>query len=143
VHDQGNPRTRTADGLRSWCWLVGTGTALVLGFTATVADDAARWFGIRGPQCPLGACLGERHCPGCGLVRATASALQGDVAAAWRLHPAGLAIAVLLPLAFCVHLQILRRGHVTPAHVRLRRLGRVAFVAAVLLGQATRYFVTS
>lgn len=124
---------------RSWCWVVGSGLTMAAGWSARVRPEAATWFGVRGPYCPLGSCLGEQHCPGCGLVRSTSAALQGDLGAAWAFHPGGILIAALLPVTFLLHLDILRRSHELPAHRRLRRAGHALFVVAVFCGWAARY----
>lgn len=129
---------RNARPHRSWPWLLGSGAALLIGATAHVEPAAATWFGVRGPHCPLGSCLGEHACPGCGLVRGVSSALQGDLAGAWLFHPAAIAIAALLVGSFAVHVDIIRRGHELPFHRRLRRAGHLTFAAAVLLGWALR-----
>jgi hypothetical protein len=112
--------------------------ALAVGFAATVTRDGATWFGVRGPHCPIGSCLGPLACPGCGLLRSTAAALQGDFALAFAAHPAGIAVAALLLGGAVLHFDILRRRCELPAHRRLRRLGRTTFVAAVLLGWCVR-----
>jgi hypothetical protein len=127
--------------LASWCWLLGSAGAMAAAWTAEVGAGAATWFGVRGPRCPLGACLGELHCPGCGLVRSTAATLQGDLCAAWHHHPGGIAVAALLPVTFLVHLDILRRRNEPLLHRRLRRTGHLLFVGAVLAGWVLRYFV--
>lgn len=112
--------------------------ALAAGWTATVCADGAAWFGHRGPPCLVGACLGPLACPGCGLLRATAAALQGDLRLAWAAHPAGPAVAMLLLCATFLHLHVLRRGREGPRHRRLRRLGHWSFVLALLCGWAIR-----
>lgn len=112
---------------------------MAAGWTATVRPEGATWFGMRGPQCPLAACLGPIACPGCGLVRSTSSALQGDFTQAFTLHPGGLGIALLLPATFAVHLHILRCGREYPIHRRLRRVGYTATVASILLGWLVRF----
>lgn len=119
------------------------GIGLAAAATATVGPDAARWFGVRGPHCLLGACLGSHACPGCGLVRATAAAVQGDFATAWGMHPAGVVVAALLPLSLAVNLDILRRGRALASHDAARRLGHLAFVVAVVAGFVLRLTVCS
>ncbi|HEX5054175.1 MAG TPA: DUF2752 domain-containing protein [Planctomycetota bacterium] len=93
---------------------------------------------MRGPACPLGSCLGPLACPGCGLVRGTSAALQGQWSLAWHAHPAGPAIAALLVSAILLHLDILRHRVERPAHRRARRIGHRLLVAAVLLGWLLR-----
>jgi hypothetical protein len=119
------------------------GLALLAAATATVGLDSARWFGVRGPHCLLGACLGPHACPGCGLVRATAAAVQGDFALAWGMHPAGVVVAALLPLALVVNLDIVRRGRTLAGHATARKLGYLVFVTAVLVGWLLRLTVWS
>ena len=123
----------------SWLWLGGSAVAMTLGWFAKVRPDAATWFGVRGPECPLGTCLGPVACPGCGLVRSTASALQGDLPAAFAMHPGGIGIALLLPATFAVHFDILRRGHERAGHRRLRRTGHALTTAAILIGWLLRF----
>jgi hypothetical protein len=117
----------------------GFAAALAAGVSARTTAEGASWLGVRGPACPLGACLGPLVCPGCGLVRSTAAALQGDVALAWRAHPAGLATAALLVGGALLHFDILRQRAESPAHRRWRRFGQLAFGAALLLGWLTRF----
>ena len=127
----------------SWLWLSGSALAMTAGFTASVGPNAATWFGVRGPHCPLNACLGPIACPGCGLVRGTCSALQGDLSSAFTYHPGGIIIALLLPATAALHLHILRRGRVLPTHLVLRRTGHLAFVSAIALGWLLRYLSRS
>lgn len=112
--------------------------ALLLGATAHATRSAATWFGVRGPLCPLGHLLGEHACPGCGLTRATAFAVQGHWRDALAVNPAGLVVAVLCVAAVLVHLDVVRRGRVLGGHLRLRSLGRWCFLAGVLLAWAVR-----
>lgn len=114
------------------------GSALLAGLSAAVGPDAARWFGVRGPHCPLGACLGHDACPGCGLVRSVATALQGEPGAALALHPAGPVVALLLLGGLLLHLDVLRRGRENSAHARLRRRGRHLLLLALLAGWLAR-----
>ena len=120
----------------------GFALALTAGFTATVQPDGATWFGVRGPHCPLCSCLGPLACPGCGLLRSTASALQGDLAGAFALHPTGPLVAALLLGGAALHLHVLRRGAESPLHQSLRRLGHRVFVAGLLGGWALRLFAS-
>ena len=111
---------------------LGFAGALAIGYGATVTADGATWFGVRGPQCPLGSCFGPLACPGCGLLRSTAGALQGDLGLAFRTHPAGPVVAALLLGGLLLHLHVLCRGHEMPAHRRWRHRGRRLFVVSVL-----------
>lgn len=125
---------------RSWLPFLLHAGGLAAGWTATVDAGGAAWFGVRGPACPLGACLGPLACPGCGLLRATAATLQGDLALAFAAHPAGIAVATLLLLGAVLHFDILRRGGERPLHGRWRRAGRCAFVLALGIGWLLRLF---
>ena len=117
---------------------LGFAGALAIGWSATVTTDGATWFGHRGPSCPLGSCFGPLACPGCGLLRSTAAALQGDLGLAWCTHPAGPVVAALLLGGLLLHLHVLCRGHEMPAHRRWRHRGRRLFVVAVLSGWLLR-----
>jgi hypothetical protein len=120
-------------------WLSGSAIAMAVGWAAKVRPDAATWFGMRGPECPLASCLGPIACPGCGLVRSTSSALQGDISGALAMHPGGIGIALLLPATFAVHFDILRRGREHPAHRRLRRVGYALTSTCIVLGWLIRF----
>jgi hypothetical protein len=96
---------------------------------------------VRGPQCPLGACLGPLACPGCGLLRSTAAALQGDFAFAFAAHPAGPVTALLLLGGALVSFDVLRVRHELPRHRAAVRLGRRVFVAAVIGGWLLRFAI--
>jgi hypothetical protein len=122
--------------------LAAGGLALLAGWSATVAADGARWFGRRGPQCPVGSCLGPAGCPGCGLLRSTAAALQGDFGLAFTAHPGGIVVAALLLAGTTLHFHVLRCGRELPAHRTLRRVGRWLFASAVLGGWLGRWLAT-
>lgn len=140
--DKAGPSSaETHSHLPNVAWSGMAAAGLLLGCTAEVSADAATWFGLRGPTCPLGACVGPLNCPGCGLVRSTAATLQGQIYAAWSFHPGGIAVACLLPATLFVHLDILRRGRVASYHHALRRVGQRLFICAVLGGWALRYFL--
>jgi Protein of unknown function (DUF2752) len=133
------PASPSQPSLRGAGWrTVGFVGALVVGYSARVTADGATWFGHRGPACPLGSCLGPLACPGCGLLRSTAAALQGDLGLAFRCHPAGPAVAALLLGGLLLHLDILRRRCEMPLHRRCRHWGRQLFVATLLLGWSLR-----
>jgi hypothetical protein len=112
--------------------------AIAAGLTATVHDNGASWFGLRGPQCPLGNCLGPLACPGCGLLRSTAATLQGDLGFAFAMHPAGPVVAALLVAGALLHFDVLRRRAELPLHRSLRTVGHRIFVAGLLLGWLVR-----
>lgn len=51
-------------------------------------------FATGGPTlCPVRICTGEA-CPGCGMTRAIASLIQGDLGEAMRLHPLAIVVAL-------------------------------------------------
>lgn len=111
---------------------------LVLAATATASPQAATWFGLRGPICPTGYFLGEHLCPGCGLTRGTAMAVQGKWHDALTVNPGGFVIAGLCIAAIALHLDVWRRGLVLDGHLRLRILGRWILLVGILLTWAVR-----
>lgn len=124
-------------------WLLGSGLLILAGRCAEVGDDAATWFGARGPHCLVGSAIDPLACPGCGLVRATSSALQGDIGRAWLFHPAGPVIAALCILAFAAHLlprQLLVGRAALDLHDRLRRFVWVALPIAIGAGWLLKWF---
>ena len=74
-------------------------------------------------------------------MRSTSHALQGDFGAACSQHPGGLGIALLLPVTFAVHFDILRRGRVGAGHNRLRRAGYALASLSILLGWLIRFLL--
>jgi hypothetical protein len=111
---------------------------LALAATAEVAADGARWFGIRGPHCLAGACLGPVGCPGCGLVRSVASAVQGDLAQALRFHPGGAVCAAALLCGFVAAVAAACRCDAPTWTRRLDAALPRAVLAAALLGWLLR-----
>lgn len=130
----GNPLS-----LRAAAWrTAGFVGALVVGYSAKATAAGATWFGMRGPYCPLGTCFGPLACPGCGLLRSTAAALQGDLSLAFACHPAGPIVALLLLAGTLVHFDILRQRNERRWHHRAQRVGYVLFAAAVAIGWIVR-----
>ena len=111
---------------------------LVLATTANASREAATWFGIRGPVCPLGFLLGECACPGCGLTRSTAMVVQGRWGEALALNIGGFAVALLCLAAILLHADVLRRGCVSDRHLSLRRIGRWCFAGGIALAWVVR-----
>jgi hypothetical protein len=116
----------------------GLALALAAAWTASVSPAGATWLGVRGPACPLGACLDPLACPGCGLLRGTCAALQGDVAPAFAAHPGAPVVAALVLGATLLQLDVLRTRCERPFHVVARRAGRAALAAAILGGWLLR-----
>ncbi|MBM4063621.1 MAG: DUF2752 domain-containing protein [Planctomycetes bacterium] len=111
---------------------------VVLGCTAQVTAQAASWFGIHGPCCPLGHWLGEHACPGCGLTRSTALVLQGEWRTALDLNPAGFVVVALCAGAIALQLDVWRRGQQGLRHLAWRSLGQRAFAAGIAIAWALR-----
>ncbi|MCA8977450.1 MAG: DUF2752 domain-containing protein [Planctomycetes bacterium] len=118
--------------------MVAPTAVLVLAATATASRQAATWFGMRGPICPLGHLLGEHACPGCGLTRGTSMAVQGHWHDAWAVNPGGFVVAALCVAAILLHADVWRRARVLDGHLRLRSLGRWFFLVGILLAWALR-----
>ena len=111
---------------------------LVLAATARVSVDAATWFGVRGPVCPLGAVLGECACPGCGLTRSTAMVVQGRFGEALALNLGGFFVAALCVAAILLHADVWRRGRELGWHQSLRRGGRWLFLIGIAFAWLAR-----
>lgn len=130
---------RAADRARSRVAVLLLAVPLVLGLLIRVEGASASLFGVEGPACVLGEVGGPGACPGCGLTRATALTLHGDVAAAAALNWAGVALVLACALGLALHLDILfRAGRRTPTHHRLLSLGARAFALAVAAAWFTR-----
>lgn len=112
---------------------------LALAATATVTREAAAWWGVRGPFCPLGWLCGDLACPGCGLTRATAMVAQGRFGEAFAMHPGGFAVVALSLGLVLVQLDVLWRGASSSAHLRWRSRGRWGLLLGILLGWAARF----
>lgn len=112
--------------------------ALGLAATATASRDAATWFGVRGPICPLGFLLGECACPGCGLTRSTAMVVQGRWSDALALNLGGFVVAALCVAGIALHADVLRRGRVLDRHLSLQKFGRWCFVGGIALAWVAR-----
>lgn len=104
----------------------------VVGTAIEASPERATLLGFEGPTCPSRWILPDRGCPGCGLTRATALTLDGDLQAAWGVNPAGLVVVLFALGALLVHASILVRGKKNAWTFRLLRSGRVLFAACVL-----------
>lgn len=132
------PCTAADERGRAAVHALGLAAIVAAAATAHVGQDAARWFGVRGPRCLVGACLDPIGCPACGLVRSVASAVQGDLAAALRFHPGGALCAIALVGGFVAAATgaCARQPLAWPRP--LTKFLRRAFVAAVLGGWLVR-----
>lgn len=110
-----------------------------LGAAMDATPERADLFGVEAPPCPS-RLVTDHGCPGCGLTRAVVLTVHGEIAAGFRVHPAGAAILVLCLLGALVRGDILLRGRMTPLHTRLLRWGHMAFAGSVLVGWFRRSF---
>lgn len=113
--------------------------AILAGFLAAAwlaegSPGRATLFGVEGPECPSRLVFPERGCPGCGLTRASAMALDGEVAASLALHPGGLVLVVCAAAALALHVHTLTSGRKSAWTLRLLRSGRVLLLVAILAG---------
>jgi len=132
-----NPRA--ADRARSRVAVLLLAAPLVLGLLIRVEGASASLFGVEGPACVLGEVGGPEACPGCGLTRATALTLHGDVAGAAALNWAGVALVLACVLGLAVHLDILLRAdRRMPVHQHLLTLGTRALATIVLAAWISR-----
>lgn len=85
------------------------------------------------PLCPLAGSFGI-PCPGCGLTRATLTALHGDVRGALHLHPLVLLLTPLVvSVAGATAWSLLRAPRVSPRPQAVFSNGRIATVLATVL----------
>jgi len=104
---------------------------LLLGAVADADEENASLLGVQGNPCPLRLIAGDHACPGCGLTRGTALAVQGNLRASWHVHPAGWLVALLCAAGIAIHTRILMRGERTAVHARLLRQGHRIFVVGL------------
>jgi hypothetical protein len=114
------PPPRPAARWSSLGWIL---AALALAAAAAMVP----WRGECGFRVVLGA-----DCPGCGMTRAVAALLRGDVAGSFRLHPLGIpaALAAAAAVGLALHEGATRRPTL---HRFLDRWGVRAAVAGVVL----------
>jgi len=118
-------------------------SAILAGFLAAAwlaegSPERATLFGVEGPECPSRIAFPDRGCPGCGLTRASAMALDGELAASFALHPGGLALVACAVVALLLHARTLAFGQKSAWTLRLLRSGRVFLLVAVLAGWFAR-----
>ncbi|MEM9379072.1 MAG: DUF2752 domain-containing protein [Planctomycetota bacterium] len=112
--------------------------ALLLGLVAVASlveatPQAATLAGLEGPPCLARHVFGEVGCPGCGLTRATAMALDGDLASATRLHPGVWLVLGVAAIAAAVHGYVAVTGISAVWTGRVLRSARVALLGGLLL----------
>jgi len=115
-------------------WLVLCALPWLVGPFLDVTPEAASLAGIQAPACPSRWIAPEVGCPGCGLTRSVGFALQGDLGAAWTLHPGGLALLLLCLGGLLLHGGVLLRGTVAPGLLRASRWGRHVLLVCLLGG---------
>jgi hypothetical protein len=130
-----NPQEgRSNGGQAHGFWGVLFCIALILGLLVDVSREHVRFFGFEGPPCLVERVLGNHHlCPGFGLSRSTALALQGEFVTSWGLNPAGLGVALVIVGGVLLHLICGVRGYFSKRMLALRMLGRCFFLGAVLV----------
>ncbi len=111
---------------------------LLLGWNLQVQPDKAQWAGWSGPHCLLSETLGDHSCPGCGLTRASALALQGEWRAASAMHLGGLVVVVVFGMWSLVYARLWLRGQVTPPMRLALRVGRYALALGIGVGWLLR-----
>ena len=113
--------------------------AVALALSAMAAAQVALvWAGLPAWPCPLMHALGV-PCPGCGLSRASAALLRGDLAAALSLH----AFAPVLPLALVIVVgaALLPEGRRLALLAGVERVERRTGVTAVLAAGLVCYWL--
>ena len=129
---------RWSDRTRSRIALVVLALPLLLGSAADADERHASLLGVEATPCPLRLLAGEHACPGCGLTRGTALAVQGSWQRSFGVHPGGALVALLCAAGLAVHAHILLRRERRPAHERLLRAGQRTFVVGLLAAWVVR-----
>lgn len=111
---------------------------LAAAWLAEGSPGRATLFGVEGPECPSRLAFPDHGCPGCGLTRASAMALDGEIAASFELHPGGLALVLCAAVALLLHVHTLAFGQKSAWTLRLLRSGRVLLAGAILAGWIAR-----
>lgn len=111
---------------------------LLLGAVADADENQARVLGVEATPCPVRLLAGEHTCPGCGLTRGTALAVQGEWGRSWNVHPAGILIAVLCVLGLALRFWMRVDPNRAPVHAVLLRHGHVIFVLGILAAWIVR-----
>lgn len=112
--------------------------ALVAGELVEATTESAHLLGVKGPPCLMSSALGGAPCPGCGLTRATSMLLDGEWAAATLLQPAAWCVVGFAGAGALLHGSALLTGRRLPGWTRLRRGGRLAFAASLLVAWIVR-----
>lgn len=103
-----------------------------------VDATSASFRGVSGPPCLCAVATGL-PCPGCGLTRAFAAAVQGDFALATAAHPAALLVVALAACGSALHAHAAWRGESGPVASRLLGAGRAIFLVALVWTAFVRF----
>jgi len=135
-HSPPPPAARLGERLRSLPLALACAAVLVIGVLVDVDASRATLAGWEGPVCLLNAAFGSGYCPGCGLTRSAALALQGQVGASLAMHPIGFLVPALAAFGLVVHGAALWRGGPSAGVERALRAGWGLFFAAALAATA-------
>ena len=111
---------------------------LLLGAVADADESQATVLGVEAAPCPVRLIVAEHACPGCGLGRATALAVQGQWERSWIVHPAGIMVAALCALGIAVRLSLRFARRSADAGDALLRHGHHIFVLGILAAWIVR-----
>jgi len=111
---------------------------LLLGAVADADEKHATVLGVEAAPCPVRLLAGEHACPGCGLSRATALAVQGQWNRSWGVHPAGIVVAALCALGLAMRLSMRFARRNAAGGESLLRYGHHIFVLGILAAWLVR-----
>jgi hypothetical protein len=103
-----------------------------------VDATSASFRGVSGPPCLCAVATGL-PCPGCGLTRGFAAAMQGDFALATAAHPAALVVVALAACGAALHAHAAWRGEVGPLAARALGVGRAIFIVSLVWTAFARF----
>ncbi len=134
-------QTRKKRRVEPLFWAILFGLTILLGFLAEVDLEHARFFGLESPPCLVETILGSHKlCPGFGLTRSTALAIQGRWGLAWSLNPGGIPMVIILFGGVFLYISAWAKGCFSPKMLMVRKLGRALFLGAVFFPWYFRIF---
>ena len=113
-------------------------TTAILVSGAAAVQGGLTWAGLPAWSCPVLHALGV-PCPGCGLTRASAALLRGDLYTAFHLHAFAPALVAGLLLLGCA--AVLPERHRRPLISGVRAVERQTGVSALLLAGLLCYWL--